>query len=146
MLTCCIKNVEANRAFLPPPLFFPRVLRDNPLVCSCDLYWLQEWQRNDRGDLDNQMLSCFSDNQEVPLNSLVIDNCSEFGFHFDILHVICCHYIWLSHPMKINISKICCKPTLLKKVDVWPLLCRIMCFEEVVGEVPILFFCLLGSL
>ncbi|KAF0031761.1 hypothetical protein F2P81_016316 [Scophthalmus maximus] len=52
------------------------VLRDNPLVCSCDLYWLQEWQRNDRGDLDNQMLSCFSDNQEVPLNSLVIDNCS----------------------------------------------------------------------
>ncbi|XP_040900398.1 high affinity nerve growth factor receptor [Toxotes jaculatrix] len=52
------------------------VLRDNPLVCSCDLYWLQQWQRSERGDLDNQMLSCFSDNQEVPLNSLVIDNCS----------------------------------------------------------------------
>ncbi|XP_019962199.1 high affinity nerve growth factor receptor [Paralichthys olivaceus] len=52
------------------------VLRDNPLVCSCDLFWLQEWQRNGRGDLDNQMLSCFSDNQEVALNSLVIDNCS----------------------------------------------------------------------
>lgn len=52
------------------------VLRDNPLVCSCDLHWLQQWQRNERGDLDNQMLSCFSDDQEVPLSSLVIDNCS----------------------------------------------------------------------
>ncbi|XP_039974146.1 high affinity nerve growth factor receptor isoform X2 [Xiphias gladius] len=52
------------------------VLRDNPLVCSCDLFWLQQWQRNERGDLDNQMLSCFSDNQEIPLNFLVIDNCS----------------------------------------------------------------------
>ncbi|XP_062255771.1 high affinity nerve growth factor receptor [Platichthys flesus] len=52
------------------------VLRDNPLLCSCDLYWLQEWQRNDRGDVDNQWLSCFSDEQEVALNSLVINNCS----------------------------------------------------------------------
>ncbi|KAG8009824.1 High affinity nerve growth factor receptor, partial [Nibea albiflora] len=52
------------------------VLRDNPLVCSCDLHWLQQWQHNDRGDLDNQMLSCFSNDQEMPLNSLVIDNCS----------------------------------------------------------------------
>nr|XP_020465321.1 high affinity nerve growth factor receptor isoform X2 [Monopterus albus] len=52
------------------------VLRDNPLICSCDLHWLQQWQHNERGDLDNQMLSCFSDDQEVPLNSLVIDNCS----------------------------------------------------------------------
>uniref|UniRef100_A0A3B4TV55 Tyrosine-protein kinase receptor n=1 Tax=Seriola dumerili TaxID=41447 RepID=A0A3B4TV55_SERDU len=52
------------------------VLRDNPLVCSCDLYWLQQWQRNDRGDLDNQMLSCFTDNEEKPLSTLVIDNCS----------------------------------------------------------------------
>ncbi|XP_044063723.1 high affinity nerve growth factor receptor isoform X3 [Siniperca chuatsi] len=52
------------------------VLRDNPLVCSCDLHWLQQWQRYERGDLDNQMLSCFSNDQEVPLNSLVIDNCS----------------------------------------------------------------------
>ncbi|XP_070767416.1 high affinity nerve growth factor receptor isoform X1 [Enoplosus armatus] len=52
------------------------VLRDNPLVCSCDLHWLQQWQRYDRGDLDNQMLSCFSSDQEVLLNSLVIDNCS----------------------------------------------------------------------
>ncbi|CAB1438918.1 unnamed protein product [Pleuronectes platessa] len=52
------------------------VLRDNPLLCSCDLYWLQEWQRSDRGDVDNQWLSCFSDEQEVALNSLVINNCS----------------------------------------------------------------------
>ncbi|XP_068425753.1 high affinity nerve growth factor receptor isoform X2 [Clinocottus analis] len=52
------------------------VLRDNPLVCSCDLHWLQQWQRSDRGDVDTQMLSCCSDDQEVLLNSLVIDNCS----------------------------------------------------------------------
>ncbi|XP_034384956.1 high affinity nerve growth factor receptor [Cyclopterus lumpus] len=52
------------------------VLRDNPLVCSCDLHWLQTWQRNERGDVDNQRLSCFSDDQEVTLDSLVLDNCS----------------------------------------------------------------------
>ncbi|KAK5862068.1 hypothetical protein PBY51_017499 [Eleginops maclovinus] len=52
------------------------VLRDNPFICSCDLHWLQQWQHNERGDLDNQMLSCYSNHQEVPLNSLVIDNCS----------------------------------------------------------------------
>ncbi|XP_035527936.1 high affinity nerve growth factor receptor [Morone saxatilis] len=52
------------------------VLRDNPLVCSCDLHWLQQWQHNERGDLDNQLLSCLSNDQEVALNSLVIDNCS----------------------------------------------------------------------
>ncbi|KAM6995533.1 high affinity nerve growth factor receptor [Tautogolabrus adspersus] len=52
------------------------VLRDNPLVCSCNLHWLQEWQRSERGDVDTQMLSCFSNELEVPLNSLVINNCS----------------------------------------------------------------------
>ncbi|XP_056300641.1 high affinity nerve growth factor receptor isoform X2 [Pseudoliparis swirei] len=52
------------------------VLRDNPLLCSCDLHWLQQWQRNDRGDVDSQMLSCYLDDQEVALNSLVLDNCS----------------------------------------------------------------------
>lgn len=61
-------------------LFLIRVLRDNPLVCSCDLHWLQEWQRNERGDLDNQMLFCFSRDKKVSLNSLVIDNCSELAF------------------------------------------------------------------
>ncbi|XP_034553546.1 high affinity nerve growth factor receptor isoform X1 [Notolabrus celidotus] len=52
------------------------VLRDNPLVCSCDLHWLQQWQHSDRGDLDTQMLSCFANDLEVPLSSMVIDNCS----------------------------------------------------------------------
>ncbi|XP_047453581.1 high affinity nerve growth factor receptor isoform X2 [Mugil cephalus] len=52
------------------------VLRDNPLVCSCDLHWLQQWQIDDRGDLDSQMLLCWSDGKELPLSSLVIDNCS----------------------------------------------------------------------
>ncbi|KAM3613743.1 uncharacterized protein V6R79_004588 [Siganus canaliculatus] len=52
------------------------VLRDNPLVCSCDLHWLQQWQQNDHVDMDNQMLSCFSNDQEVPLSSLVLENCT----------------------------------------------------------------------
>ncbi|KAM6910686.1 high affinity nerve growth factor receptor [Xenentodon cancila] len=52
------------------------VLRENPLVCSCDLFWLQQWENNDRGDLDTQMLSCLSDDEEILLNSLVIENCS----------------------------------------------------------------------
>lgn len=78
------KFLQLTELLLFSLLFFTRVLRDNPLVCSCDLFWLQQWQRNERGDLDNQMLSCFSDNQEIPLNFLVIDNCSEFGIRFDI--------------------------------------------------------------
>ncbi|RVE63241.1 hypothetical protein OJAV_G00165650 [Oryzias javanicus] len=52
------------------------VLRDNPLICSCDLFWLQQWQNDDRGDPDTQMLSCSSDYEDLPLNSLVFDNCS----------------------------------------------------------------------
>ncbi|XP_068616221.1 high affinity nerve growth factor receptor-like, partial [Brachionichthys hirsutus] len=52
------------------------VLRDNPLICSCELHWLQQWQNNERGDLDNQMLTCFSSDQEVLLSSMVIENCS----------------------------------------------------------------------
>ncbi|XP_026227140.1 high affinity nerve growth factor receptor isoform X1 [Anabas testudineus] len=52
------------------------VLSQNPLICSCDLHWLQQWQRSERGDLDNQMLSCISDNEKILLDSLVIDNCS----------------------------------------------------------------------
>ncbi|XP_056142975.1 high affinity nerve growth factor receptor [Lampris incognitus] len=51
-------------------------LRDNPLVCSCDIHWLQEWQRSERGDLENQPLLCNSHDQETLLSSLVIDNCS----------------------------------------------------------------------
>ncbi|XP_074539139.1 high affinity nerve growth factor receptor isoform X1 [Halichoeres trimaculatus] len=51
------------------------VLRDNPLICSCDLHWLQQWQRSNRADLDSQTLSCFSNDLEVPLSSMVIHNC-----------------------------------------------------------------------
>ncbi|XP_008428979.2 high affinity nerve growth factor receptor isoform X3 [Poecilia reticulata] len=52
------------------------ILRDNPLICSCDLFWLQQWQNEDRGDIDSQMLFCLSNDEEFPLSSLVIDNCS----------------------------------------------------------------------
>ncbi|XP_037532013.1 high affinity nerve growth factor receptor isoform X2 [Nematolebias whitei] len=52
------------------------VLKDNPLVCSCDLFWLQQWQTDDRGDLYSQMLLCVADDEDIPLNSLEIVNCS----------------------------------------------------------------------
>ncbi|XP_061885170.1 high affinity nerve growth factor receptor isoform X1 [Entelurus aequoreus] len=53
------------------------VLEDNPLLCSCDLHWLQHWQRNGRADLDDQKLTCLSAGQEVALDaSSVTDNCS----------------------------------------------------------------------
>ncbi|XP_030605825.1 high affinity nerve growth factor receptor isoform X2 [Archocentrus centrarchus] len=52
------------------------VLRDNPLVCSCELFWLQQWQFDERGDLENQMLLCSSNSEKIPLSSLVLDNCS----------------------------------------------------------------------
>ncbi|XP_038161251.1 high affinity nerve growth factor receptor [Cyprinodon tularosa] len=52
------------------------ILRENPLICSCDLYWLQQWQNDDRGDVYSQMLFCLSGDGEIPLSSLVIDNCN----------------------------------------------------------------------
>ncbi|KAJ3597393.1 hypothetical protein NHX12_000920 [Muraenolepis orangiensis] len=52
------------------------VLRDNPLVCSCEIHWLQQWERSGRGDPDNQPMTCFSYEQEVPLNVLSMDNCT----------------------------------------------------------------------
>ncbi|XP_028326439.1 high affinity nerve growth factor receptor isoform X2 [Gouania willdenowi] len=52
------------------------VLRDNFLLCSCDLHWLQQWQNSRRGDLDSQLFFCLSDGIELPLHTLVIDNCS----------------------------------------------------------------------
>ncbi|XP_056457275.1 high affinity nerve growth factor receptor [Gadus chalcogrammus] len=52
------------------------VLRDNPLVCSCEIHWLQQWERSGRADPDNQPMTCFSFGQEVLLNILSMDNCS----------------------------------------------------------------------
>uniref|UniRef100_A0A3P9CI76 Tyrosine-protein kinase receptor n=1 Tax=Maylandia zebra TaxID=106582 RepID=A0A3P9CI76_9CICH len=52
--------------------FLP-LLNDNPLICSCELYWLKQWQ--ERGDLDNQMLSCLSDGEKMSLFNLMIENC-----------------------------------------------------------------------
>uniref|UniRef100_A0A4W5PGB1 Tyrosine-protein kinase receptor n=1 Tax=Hucho hucho TaxID=62062 RepID=A0A4W5PGB1_9TELE len=52
------------------------VLRDNPLECSCDIHWLQQWQLNDHSDLDNQPLHCFSNGHALQLDSLVMENCT----------------------------------------------------------------------
>ncbi|KAJ8354574.1 hypothetical protein SKAU_G00221410 [Synaphobranchus kaupii] len=52
------------------------VLRDNPLACSCDIHWLQQWQRSERGDLISQSLSCRSNGRWLPLETMMIENCS----------------------------------------------------------------------
>ncbi|KAI5092441.1 high affinity nerve growth factor receptor precursor, partial [Silurus meridionalis] len=51
------------------------VLRDNPLICSCGLYWLQQWQMMKRGDIDSQQ-SCLSNGTNIQLDSYVMENCS----------------------------------------------------------------------
>ncbi|XP_015805239.3 high affinity nerve growth factor receptor [Nothobranchius furzeri] len=52
------------------------VLKDNPLVCSCDHFWLKQWEIDDRGEVYSQILSCFLDGEEISFQSLVIENCS----------------------------------------------------------------------
>ncbi|XP_077576279.1 high affinity nerve growth factor receptor [Stigmatopora nigra] len=52
------------------------ILLDNPLVCSCDLHWLQHWQRHQRAGLDEHPLTCLSAGRQVPLATLLVDNCS----------------------------------------------------------------------
>ncbi|XP_017309107.1 high affinity nerve growth factor receptor isoform X3 [Ictalurus punctatus] len=51
------------------------VLRHNPLTCSCGLYWLQEWQKMKRVDIDSQQ-SCWYNGSSVRLNRFVMENCS----------------------------------------------------------------------
>ncbi|XP_060756402.1 high affinity nerve growth factor receptor [Neoarius graeffei] len=51
------------------------VLRDNPLICSCGLYWLQQWQKIKRADIDIQQ-SCLYNGSSVLLDSFVMENCS----------------------------------------------------------------------
>ncbi|KAJ8290130.1 hypothetical protein GJAV_G00009030 [Gymnothorax javanicus] len=52
------------------------IVRDNPLACSCDIHWLQQWQHAERGDLISQSLSCHSNERWLPLETMMIDNCS----------------------------------------------------------------------
>ncbi|XP_028835865.1 high affinity nerve growth factor receptor isoform X2 [Denticeps clupeoides] len=63
------------RAFHHLPLI-NLILKDNPLDCSCDHHWLQQWQLGGRGDLDNQPLTCVSNDSFQQLDTLVIENCS----------------------------------------------------------------------
>ncbi|KAK2815287.1 hypothetical protein Q7C36_023553 [Tachysurus vachellii] len=51
------------------------VLRDNPLTCSCHLYWLQQWQRTRRADIDSQQ-SCWFNSSSVQLDRFMMENCS----------------------------------------------------------------------
>uniref|UniRef100_A0A7M4EMI0 Tyrosine-protein kinase receptor n=1 Tax=Crocodylus porosus TaxID=8502 RepID=A0A7M4EMI0_CROPO len=51
------------------------VLMGNPFQCSCDLLWLQLWQRSGQAGLGNQSLSCWADNLEVPLAELHVSDC-----------------------------------------------------------------------
>ncbi|MBN3295015.1 NTRK1 factor, partial [Amia calva] len=52
------------------------VLKDNPLLCSCDIHWLQQWQITGRADLSNQSLSCHSEGRDHPVAGAVMENCS----------------------------------------------------------------------
>ncbi|KAL2084415.1 hypothetical protein ACEWY4_019933 [Coilia grayii] len=52
------------------------VLSYNPLDCSCDHHWLQQWQLGGRGDLDSQPPTCVSNGTAIPLDALIIENCS----------------------------------------------------------------------
>lgn len=80
MFEAVVKNLPPGYLFF---FFksFSRLLRDNPLICSCDLHWLQQWELTDRGDVNSQILSCSSGDQDVPLSALVLDNCSELLPH-----------------------------------------------------------------
>ncbi|KAK3515020.1 hypothetical protein QTP70_003369 [Hemibagrus guttatus] len=51
------------------------VLRDNPLTCSCGLYWLQQWQMTSRADIDSQQ-SCWYNGSSVQLDRFMMENCS----------------------------------------------------------------------
>ncbi|KAI1886063.1 hypothetical protein AGOR_G00210170 [Albula goreensis] len=52
------------------------ILKDNPLDCSCDIHWLQQWQSSDRGDLISQSLTCQSNGITLSLETMTIENCS----------------------------------------------------------------------
>uniref|UniRef100_A0A8C6WVK3 receptor protein-tyrosine kinase n=1 Tax=Neogobius melanostomus TaxID=47308 RepID=A0A8C6WVK3_9GOBI len=43
----------------------PQGAPGQPLLCSCELHWLQQWQRSGRADLDSQPLSCFHGHLEI---------------------------------------------------------------------------------
>ncbi|XP_019351184.2 high affinity nerve growth factor receptor isoform X1 [Alligator mississippiensis] len=51
------------------------VLVGNPFQCSCDLLWLQLWQRSGQAGLGNQSLSCWGHNVEVLLAELQVPDC-----------------------------------------------------------------------
>lgn len=59
-----------------------RVLSYNPLDCSCDHHWLQQWQLGGRGDLDSQPPTCASNGTDIPLDALYIENCSRCTVHY----------------------------------------------------------------
>ncbi|XP_028647334.1 high affinity nerve growth factor receptor [Erpetoichthys calabaricus] len=52
------------------------ILKDNPFVCSCDIYWLQQWQLSGRADLFNQSLHCRDQEHPYPLETIMLANCS----------------------------------------------------------------------
>ncbi|XP_056617764.1 high affinity nerve growth factor receptor [Triplophysa dalaica] len=62
------------RVFHSVPLL-SLILRDNPLTCSCDIYWLQQWHRTRQGDGDSQQY-CINNGNIISLDSFEMDNCS----------------------------------------------------------------------
>ncbi|KAI2654930.1 hypothetical protein H4Q32_017225 [Labeo rohita] len=62
------------RVFQSVPLL-SLILRDNPLTCSCDIYWLQQWHRKRQSDIDSQQ-NCMYNGNNIQLDSFEMDNCS----------------------------------------------------------------------
>ncbi|XP_023657196.2 high affinity nerve growth factor receptor isoform X1 [Paramormyrops kingsleyae] len=52
------------------------ILKDNMLSCSCDLHWLQQWQSAGLADVLHQTLHCYSNGSILPLENMVMENCS----------------------------------------------------------------------
>ncbi|KAL4629573.1 high affinity nerve growth factor receptor-like [Arapaima gigas] len=68
-------EVISWRVFHAVPLL-TLILKDNPLACSCDMLWLQQWERIGRGDILSQTLGCYSNGQMLQLEDMVLENCS----------------------------------------------------------------------
>ncbi|XP_023686243.1 high affinity nerve growth factor receptor-like isoform X1 [Paramormyrops kingsleyae] len=68
-------EVISWRVFHSLPLI-SLILKENPLSCSCDMFWLQQWAASGRGDVLNQSLNCSANGHLRHLEDVVLENCS----------------------------------------------------------------------
>ncbi|XP_030637236.1 high affinity nerve growth factor receptor [Chanos chanos] len=68
-------RVISWRVFNTVPLL-NLVLRGNPLACSCDIYWLKQWMKSKRGDIDAQQTCQLNNKTTHYVETFVMENCS----------------------------------------------------------------------